>query len=321
MIETDVLVIGAGFTGLSAALKLRHEGVSVSIVEAGQPGAGASGRNSGLVIPMLSRSDPDDIVQRYGASGERFVALLRDCADDLFATATALRLGKQAEQNGWLQPAHTPGRMALIAQRAAQWSKWGAAVEVVDRLEARDMLGSEMWFGGLLCRSGGAVNPLALVQAMAEEVRRIGGNIYAQTPALSFTRRANAWQVATPLGEVRARSLIIATNAYTAAASKALLPGVAREIVPVTSWLAATDPLPEAIRCSVLPTRLAMSDTRGDLHFARYDVNDRLISGGRSSIRSTVQPGFESWFNSGSRGFGRKFAASASGSSGMDGSE
>ncbi len=276
-IETDALVIGAGFTGLSAALHLRQQGATVAVIEAGQPGTGASGRNSSLVIPTLSGADPDDIVSRYGASGERFVVLVRDCTDDLFATATALQLGGQAEQTGWLQPAHSPGRMRLIERRAAQWAKWGATIEIADREQTRRMLGSDMWFGGLLSRTGGMVNPLALVHAMA--VRQAGGGLYARTPALSFAKGPDGWRVTTPFGEARAKSLIIATNAYTGAVSEKLLPDLAREIVPVTSWLAATEPLPETMRRSVLPARVAMSDTRGDLHFARYDAEHRLISG------------------------------------------
>jgi NADPH-dependent 2,4-dienoyl-CoA reductase/sulfur reductase-like enzyme len=78
--ESDVIVIGAGFTGLSAALHLREAGVDVAVIEAMEPGWGASGRNNGQVIPTLSRPDPEDIVARHGAVGERFVALLRDSA-------------------------------------------------------------------------------------------------------------------------------------------------------------------------------------------------------------------------------------------------
>jgi glycine/D-amino acid oxidase-like deaminating enzyme len=76
--EADVVVIGAGFTGLSAALHLREAGVDVAVIEAMEPGWGASGRNNGQVIPTLSRPDPEDIIAKHGAVGERFVALLRD---------------------------------------------------------------------------------------------------------------------------------------------------------------------------------------------------------------------------------------------------
>src|SRR5437764_15226361 len=80
----DVVIIGAGFTGLSTALHLREAGVDVAIVEAAEPGFGGSGRNNGQVIPTLTRPDPDDIVAKHHAAGERFVALLRDCASTLF---------------------------------------------------------------------------------------------------------------------------------------------------------------------------------------------------------------------------------------------
>lgn len=278
--RTDVVVIGAGFTGLSAALELRHRGASVIVLEAMQPGWGASGRNSGLVIPTLTRPDPDDIVARYGAGGERLVLLLRDCAKDLFKLARHFGLGVEAEQNGWLQPAHTPGRMALIERRVAQWRKWGAPVEVMDRAETTRALGSNVWHGGLLNRSGGALNPLALLRAMVGAVLAAGGVIYGGTPVLSFRYESDRWLVSTAKGVVDARKLLLATNAYSDAFSQQLAPDIAHEIVPVVSWLTATEPLPEGLRRQVIPSRLAMSDTRGDLRFARYDSENRLISGG-----------------------------------------
>src|SRR6185436_10352549 len=112
----DVIVIGAGFTGLSTALHLREAGVDVAIVEAMEPGWGASGRNNGQVIPTLSRPDPDDIVAKHGASGERFVALLRDSASTLFEVARKYQIQAEQEQAGWVQPVHSPGRIK-IAER------------------------------------------------------------------------------------------------------------------------------------------------------------------------------------------------------------
>ncbi|MBW8903174.1 MAG: FAD-binding oxidoreductase, partial [Bradyrhizobium sp.] len=129
--ETDAIVIGAGFTGLSTALHLREAGVGVAIVEAMEPGWGASGRNNGQVIPTLSRPDPDDIVARYGAAGERFVALLRDSASMLFDTARRYQIDAEQEQTGWVQPVHSPGRIKIAERRARQWSKHGAPVELL----------------------------------------------------------------------------------------------------------------------------------------------------------------------------------------------
>src|SRR5438132_8454409 len=112
-IEADVIVIGGGFTGLSTALHLREAGVDVAIVEAMEPGWGASGRNNGQVIPTLSRPDPDDIVAKHGAAGERFVRLLRDSALTLFELARRYGIEAEQEQSGWVQPVHSSGRIKI----------------------------------------------------------------------------------------------------------------------------------------------------------------------------------------------------------------
>jgi glycine/D-amino acid oxidase-like deaminating enzyme len=93
--QADVVIIGAGFTGLSTALHLREAGIDVAIIEAAEPGFGGSGRNNGQVIPTLTRPDPEDIVKKHHAAGERFVALLRDCASTLFDVARRYQI--QAE--------------------------------------------------------------------------------------------------------------------------------------------------------------------------------------------------------------------------------
>jgi len=111
--QADVVVIGAGFTGLSAALHLREAGVDVAVIEAAEPGWGASGRNNGQVIPTLSRPDPDDIVAKHGAAGERFVAVLRDSANTLFDLARRYQIQAEQEQTGWIQPVHSPGRIKI----------------------------------------------------------------------------------------------------------------------------------------------------------------------------------------------------------------
>ena len=140
--QADVVIIGAGFTGLSTALHLREAGVDVAVVEAAEPGWGASGRNNGQVIPTLSRPDPDDIVAKHGAAGERFVALLRDCASMLFDLARKYQIQAEQEQAGWVQPVHSPGRIRIAERRVRQWSKAGAPVEFLSREQVRNMLGS-----------------------------------------------------------------------------------------------------------------------------------------------------------------------------------
>src|SRR5467141_5185368 len=218
--EADVIVIGGGFTGLSTALHLREEDVDVAIVEAMEPGWGASGRNNGQVIPTLSRHDPEDIVARHGAAGERFVGLVRDSASVLFDLAARYQIPAELEQTGWVQPVHSPGRIKIAERRVRHWSKFGASVELLSRDETQKMLGSEAWFGGFWNRSGGHINPLALSRGLARVLLDRGGRIYAGSPALGVERRNDRWIVRTEQAEISGRVLIVATNAYTAAFSK-----------------------------------------------------------------------------------------------------
>lgn len=278
--EADVIVIGAGFTGLSTALHLREAGEDVAIVEAMEPGWGASGRNNGQVIPTLSRPDPDDIVAKHGAAGERFVGLLRDSASTLFDIARRYQIQAEQEQTGWVQPVHSPGRIRIAERRVRQWSKFGAQVELLSRDQTRQMLGSDAWFGGFWNRSGGHINPLALSRGLARVVLDRGGRIYARSPAVNFERRNGRWLVKTEKGEISGRALIVATNAYTGEFSKSLLPAIAHEVMPVLSWQMATQPLSESARKTVIPGRQAMSDTHGELYFGRYDARNRLVTGG-----------------------------------------
>jgi len=279
-VQADVVVVGAGFTGLSTALHLREAGVDVAVVEAAEPGWGGSGRNNGQVIPTLTRPDPEDIVARHGATGERFVGLLRDCASTLFDVARKYQIQAEQEQTGWIQPVHSPGRMKIAERRVRQWSKAGAPVELLSREQVRGMLGSDAWFGGFWNRTGGHINPLALSRGLARAVIDRGGRIFARSPVERFERMGNRWIVTTLQGEISARTLILATNAYTGEFSKSLAPDIAREVMPVRSWQMATEPLSEAASKVVIPGRQAMSDTHGELYFARYDARNRLVTGG-----------------------------------------
>src|ERR1700682_3842111 len=251
--QADVIVIGGGFTGLSTALHLREAGVDVAIVEAMEPGWGASGRNNGQVIPTLSRPDPDDIIAKHGAAGERFVSLLRDSASVLFDLARRYQIQAEQEQTGWVQPVHSPRRIKLAERRARLWSKFGASVELLSRDEMRQMLGSDAWFGGFWNRSGGHINPLALSRGLARAVLERGGRIYARSPAISVEPRNDRWIVSTEQGEVSGRALIVATNAYTGEFSKSLMPAIAHEVMPVLSWQMATQPLSHDVRKSIIP--------------------------------------------------------------------
>ncbi len=285
-VRADVVVIGAGFTGLSTAIHLRENGVAVTVLEAAEPGWGASGRNNGQVIPTLAGHDPSAMVARHGESGERFNAVLRDSAQYLFDLVRKYDLAAEAEQTGWIQPAHSPGRFRLAEKRVREWSAIGAPVELLDRTALATMLGSDAWFGGFWNRTGGHINPLALSRALADLALSLGANIHARSPALSMTRRDGRWLVRTPSGSVSAAGLVLATNAYTGEFAPGLAPQIANEVIPVLSWQMATQPIGEKIASTVIPGRQAVSDTHRELYFARWDARNRLVTGG-----AAVMPG------------------------------
>ena len=276
-VQAEALVIGGGFTGLSAALHLAEAGKRAVVLEASELGRGASGRNNGQVIPTLTRPDPDDLVTRFGpVDGERFVALVRDSASYLFDMVRRLGIDCAAEQTGWMQPAHTPGRIKIAQHRVEQWGRRGADVTLLDRAQVSALLGTDAYHGGWMNRTGGHINPLALVRGLAAKVVQAGASIYVNSPALSVERRGDRWVARTPNGEVTADALILGTNGYAAS----VFPKIRTEVVPILSWQMATAPLGDNVRKSVIPGRQAMSDTHGDLRFMRWTADNRLVSGG-----------------------------------------
>ena len=283
--ETDVAVIGAGFSGLSTALHLAREGVQVTVLEGAGVGFGGSGRNNGQVIPTLTAAEPDAIETRFGGAGERFVGLIRDSAAYLFDTARAEDIDCEGEQTGWFQPAHRASRMALSEKRVEAWAKRGAPARLVDREEAARLLGSPQWFGGMYNPTGGHINPLALARGLARACEARGVTIHENSPVASVERKDGKWHLVTASGAVLvARSVMLATNAYTGFHERKLAPTVARSLVPVLSWQMATAPLTNAQRETIVPGRQAVSDTHGDLRFFRYDKRNRLVAGGALAI-------------------------------------
>lgn len=287
-LTTDVVVIGAGFTGLSTAVHLREMGVGAVVVEAAEPGWGASGRNNGQVIPTLAGNDPSGMVARHGEAGERFNALLRDSASYLFDFVRRHDIPAEAEQSGWVQPVHSPGRIKIAEKRVREWSAIGARVEFLDKAAVGRMVGSDAWHGGFWNPTGGHINPLALSRGLAATALAKGALIFARSPVSGFAHVGKRWRVTTPNGTVTASALVLATNAYTGEFSKTLMPAIAQEVVPVRSWQMATRPISANIAKTIIPDRQALSDTHRELYFARWDARGRLVTGG-----AAIRPGVD----------------------------
>jgi len=278
--EADVVVIGGGFTGLSAALHLAEAGKRVVVLEAAELGWGASGRNGGQVNPGW-KVLPSEIVARTGrARGERVARMAHATCDLVFELIDRFQISCDARRPGYLQAVF--GRRGRRAQEswAREWSAHGVEVELLDRKAFADLLGTERYGGGLRDPRGGNLQPLSYARGLARAATDLGAELYGRSPALAVARRGAGWRVATPDGEVAGEHVVIGTNGY----SDDLWPGLKRTVVPVASFIVASRPLGENLARTILPGRHAVSDTRRVLFYFRMDRDDRFVFGGRGRL-------------------------------------
>lgn len=275
-VRADVAVIGGGFAGCAAALALAQAGQRVVILEAAEPGWGASGRNNGQVIPGL-KFDPDELVRRFGAArGGRLAAWAGALPDRVFSLIAEHGIACDPVRSGWIQPAYTRRALATIESRCAQWAARAAPVRMLSSDELEPMLGTPRFVGAWMDRRGGTINPLSYARGLAGAAQGAGAALHARTPALSMTRDGGAWVVQTPAGSVRAGQVFVATAAY----ADDLVPGLRRSTVPVRTAQVATTPLPEVALRAILPGGQGASDTRRLLTSFRISPDRRLVMGG-----------------------------------------
>jgi glycine/D-amino acid oxidase-like deaminating enzyme len=285
-VEADVAIVGAGYTGLSCAIALAETGRNVVVLEAREIGHGASGRNGGQVIPGL-KQDPDELIARYGREhGEGLVRLAGGAADRMFALIAKHGIDCGARQCGWIQPAHSAAAARAVVARARQWAARRAPVELLAGQQLALLLGTDTYRAGWLDRRGGAVQPLAYARGLARTALKLGARIHTGSPVVEIVHHIDEWAAMTPRGEVRARQLVLATDAY----SGPLWPDMVTNQVIVTSVQTATEPLPDAIRHTILPGGTVASDTRKLLYYFRLDADGRFIIGGRGSVTDKVSP-------------------------------
>jgi glycine/D-amino acid oxidase-like deaminating enzyme len=286
-VATDVCVVGGGYCGLSAALHLAEAGVRTVLLEAEEPGWGASGRNGGQVIPGL-KHDPDALAAMFpGEAGERLIRFAGGTADFVFDLIERHRMEVPRRRAGWIQGAHNRAALAEAAARAEQWARRGVASVALGRAATAEKLGTDRYPGGWLDPRGGAVQPLAYARGLARAAIAAGAAIHGGTRATALARRNGRWHVATAAGaSVTAEQVLLATNGYTGD----LWPGLRRSIVAMNSFQVATLPLSDNLRASVLPEGHVTSDTRRLLLYFRLDHEGRLLMGGRGPLREPSGP-------------------------------
>jgi glycine/D-amino acid oxidase-like deaminating enzyme len=286
--RVSVAVIGGGFTGLSAALHLAQAGTEVTLIEAHEPGWGASGRNGGQVNPGL-KHDPDEVERDFGPDlGARMNRLSGDAPNLVFDLIRSHQIQCEARQGGTLRAAFADKQAEMLRATVRQWMRRDAPVELLERAAIRDATATDRYVSAMLDRRGGTLNPLGYSRGLAEAAQRAGARIHGNTPATRIERRASRWVVETPEGALDAEHLVIATNAYT----DDLWPGLRRSVVPVFSGIVATEQMPRRLAARLLAEGASLYEVGQITVYYRIDVEGRMLMGGRSPMRdiNTVDP-------------------------------
>ena len=284
-LATDVLVIGAGYSGLSCAYELSQRfGRAVTVLEANQPGWGCSGRNAGFVLRGTGRLGLAQLKQRYGIEvARRFHAEYGDAVALVRDRITLGNIDCAVQENGYFKVAHKASLGRQLPQRAAMLLRdFDYPAEFISEPSLKTYMHNTQAFGAIRFPDCFGVNPLALVQGYAALAEKAGAQLYHETPVLGWQRHDGGFTVQTPAATVECKQIVLATNAYTA---KGFYPALNTASLPVLSSVIVTEPMTEAqLQGSGLMHGQLVMDTRALKYYYRKLPDNRILFGGRSAV-------------------------------------
>lgn len=282
--RVDIAIVGSGYCGLMSAVTLARAGVSTVVLEAGDPGFGASTRNHGHVggagkLPgNLDRLVGSERAKHIREDSTRARQFLRE----LIASEG---LDVDYVQRGRFLAAHSSAAFEGLANKSEDFRRnLGLDVRLVPRSEQRSEIGSDFYYGGLVIEDGGALHPAKLHREMRRLAEAAGAQVRGQARVTGIERTASGFRLATTRGEVLADKTVIATNAYTGS----LTPWIRQRLIPVTAYMITTEEMPLALAEEILPKNRTGGDTKRALYaFRRSPDGRRLIFAGRAKFGDT----------------------------------
>ncbi|WP_372802947.1 NAD(P)/FAD-dependent oxidoreductase [Paracoccus seriniphilus] len=274
-IKADVCVVGAGYSGLTTALEMARQGVSVAVLEREEIGFGGSGRNAGHCTPTFTHFSLDELRAHLGAPwAERLIRRQTRANDKVGEMIARYGIDCEWEQNGYVQGALYPSHVDTLRNHMKSYNAVGARTRLLDRDEVRAVTGSSRFFGGWLHEEAGGLNALGYARGLGRAVMEEGGRIFTGTTVTGCDRDGQAWVVKTPRGSVRAEKVIYTTGAYTVAG----WPKLDRTFRIMRVFVAATQPFSAASQAVVLPGRTTIQDGRGDIYVYKYNRENRIVA-------------------------------------------
>jgi glycine/D-amino acid oxidase-like deaminating enzyme len=281
----DAVVIGGGYTGLAAARALAGKGAKVAVLETRTLGWGASTRNGGIAHPGY-KWGPASLAKRYGRDlAARLYGDSVEAVSFLGRTIHENKIEAELRLNGYMELAWSKRDAEEFADEVDTRTAWGTPTRAVPFERLSEEVGTTAYHGGLAIDTGGVLHPGKWFAGLVGLAEQAGADLHEGVRATSIRRQADGrFVVETTRGAIHARDVLVATNAYTDRAA----PAMRRRIIPIGSYIIATEPLPEDLARELSPTGRAYFDTRNFLSYWHVSADRRLIFGGRVSFFPTT---------------------------------